>query len=168
VLQFIKDETMKLNPKLTAFNVEPILFEQQLENAFYRKEYDQFVVISLFSLLSIVIALLGVFGLVFFETEYRRSEIAIRRVNGALVSDILMLFSGRFVKMLVVCFAIAVPIATYFMTTWLQEFAYKAPLHLWVYVVAFLAVALLVVAVVVTSSWRVVTQNPVEVINRVQ
>ena len=168
VLQFIKDETMKLNPKLTAFNVEPILFEQQLENAFYRKEYDQFVVISLFSLLSIVIALLGVFGLVFFETEYRRSEIAIRRVNGALVSDILMLFSGRFVKMLVVCFAIAVPIATYFMTTWLQEFAYKAPLHLWVYVVAFLAVVLLVVAVVVTSSWRVVTQNPVEVINRVQ
>ena len=168
VLQFIKDETMKLNPKLTAFNVEPILFEQQLENAFYRKEYDQFVVISLFSLLSIVIALLGVFGLVFFETEYRRSEIAIRRVNGALVSDILMLFSGRFVKMLVVCFAIAVPIATYFMATWLQEFAYKAPLHLWVYVVAFLVVALLVVAVVVTSSWRVVTQNPVEVINRVQ
>jgi putative ABC transport system permease protein len=89
-------------------------------------------------------------------------------VNGALVSDILMLFSGRFVKMLVVCFAIAVPIATYFMATWLQEFAYKAPLHLWVYVVAFLVVALLVVAVVVTSSWRVVTQNPVEVINKVQ
>jgi putative ABC transport system permease protein len=89
-------------------------------------------------------------------------------VNGALVSDILMLFSGRFVKMLVVCFTIAVPVATYFMTTWLQEFAYKTPLHLWVYAVAFLAVALLVVAVVVTSSWRVVTQNPVEVINRVQ
>ena len=75
---------------------------------------------------------------------------------------------GIFVKMLVACFAIAVPIATYFMTTWLQEFAYKAPLHLWVYVVAFIVVALLVVAGVVTSSWRVVTQNPVEVINRVQ
>ena len=168
VLQFIKDETMKLNPKLTAFNVDPVLFEQQLAKAFYEEEYNQFVVISLFSLLSIVIALLGVFGLVFFETEYRRSEIAIRRVNGALVSDILMLFSGRFVKVLAVCFVIAAPIATYFMTTWLQEFAYKAPLHLWVYVVAFIVVALLVVAVVVTSSWRVVTQNPVEVINRVQ
>ena len=79
-----------------------------------------------------------------------------------------MLFCGRFVKVLLVCFAIAVPIATCFMTTWLQEFAYKTELHLWVYVVAFLVVALLVVAVVVTSSWRVVTQNPVEVINRVQ
>ena len=159
---------MKLNPKLMSLNVEPVLFEQQLKTAFYRKEYNQFVVISLFSLLSIVIALLGVFGLVFFETEYRRSEIAIRRVNGALVSDILMLFSGRFVKVLLVCFAIAVPIATCFMTTWLQEFAYKTELHLWVYAVAFCVVALLVVAVVVTSSWRVVTQNPVEVINRVQ
>ena len=166
--QFIKDETMKLNPNLMALNVEPVLFEQQLADAFYKKEYNQFVVISLFSLLSIVIALMGVFGLVFFETEYRRSEIAIRRVNGALISDILMLFSSRFIKVLAVCFVIAVPVATYFMTVWLQEFAYKTPLHWWVYAAAFLAVALLVVGIVIVSSWRVVTQNPVEVINKIQ
>ena len=167
VSQFVKEETMRLNPKLTSLNDEPMLLEQQLADAFYNEEYNQFVVISLFSLLSIVIALFGVFGLVFFETEHRRSEIAIRRVNGALVSDILILFSARFIKMLALCFVIAVPVATYFMATWLQEFAYKTPLYVWVYAVSFLAVALLVVAVVVVSSWRVVNQNPVEVVNKV-
>ncbi len=167
LLQFVKDETMKLNPKLTSLNVEPMLFEQQLENAFYKKEYNQFVVVSLFSLLSIVIALLGVFGLVLFETEYRRSEIAIRRVNGAMISDVLMLFSSRFIKVLAVCFVIAVPIATYFMVMWLQEFAFKTELHVWVYAVTFCVVAMLVIAIVVVSSWRVVTQNPVEVVNKV-
>lgn len=168
VSQFVKEETMRLNPNLVSLNDEPVLLEQQLANSFYEKEYNQFLAISLFSLLSIVIALLGVFGLVFFETEYRRSEIAIRRVNGALVSDILSLLSSRFIKVLVVCFVVAAPVATCFINVWLQEFAYKTPLHWWVYAVAFLVVAMLVVGVVVVSSWRVVTQNPVEVVNKVQ
>ena len=166
--QFIKDEVMKLNPKLQQISEEPVLLTRQLADAFYEKEYNQFVVISLFSLLSIVIALFGVFGIVFFETQYRRNEIAVRRVNGALVSDILSLFARRFLKVLAVCFVVAVPVATYFVTVWLQEFAYKTPLHAWVYVLAFLVVSLLVIAIVVVSSWRVVTQNPVEVINKIQ
>ncbi len=168
LMQFIKEETVKINPRLSSLNVEPVLFEQQLADAFYKKEYNQFVVISLFSLLSIVIALLGVFGLVFFETQYRRNEIAIRRVNGALVNDILLLFGLRFLKVLAVCFIVAVPIATYFITMWLQEFAYKTALHVWVYAFTFLIVLLLVITMVVLSSWRVVTQNPVEVINKIQ
>ena len=166
IAQFIKDECMRLNPNLDSVVEEPMLLEQQLADAFYEKEYNQFLVITYFSLLSIIIALFGVFGLVFFETQYRRSEIAIRRVNGAMVSDILSLFSSRFLKMLAVCFVVAVPVATYFVVTWLQEFAFKTPLHLWVYGAVFVVIALLVVAVVVVSSWRVVSQNPVEVINK--
>ena len=83
-----------------------------------------------------------------------------------MVSDILSLFSSRFLKMLAVCFVVAVPVATYFVVTWLQEFAFKTPLHLWVYGAVFVVIALLVVAVVVVSSWSVVSQNPVEVINK--
>ena len=124
------------------------------------------LIITTVSVISIIISLLGVFGLVFFETEYRQKEIALRRVNGAFVGSILWLFSRRFLKVLFVCFVIAVPVATYFVSVWLQEFAYKTPMHLWVYVVALLVVALLTIVVVVLSAWRTANCNPIEVLNK--
>lgn len=168
VFQFLKNEVMKLNPNLTSLSKNPSLFEKELDKSFYDKEYNEFVIVSIFSFISILIALMGVCGIVFFETQYRCTEISIRRINGAMLSDIFKLFNIRFVKILVFCFVISVPIATYYIEFWLQSFAYKAPLYIWIYLLVFAAVSLLVISIVILTSWRTVTQNPVEVINKVQ
>ena len=168
VQQQIRDITEKLGRNESIEYAIPVLLDEIIHKGFYEKEDNQEYVIVAVSVFSIIISLLGVFGLVFFETEYRQKEIALRRVNGALVGSILWLFNSRFLKVLLVCFVIAVPVATYFVIGWLQEFAYKTPLHLWVYVLAFVIVALLTMAIVMASAWRTVNRNPIEVLNKGQ
>lgn len=166
VLQQIRDVTEELGGDETIEYVVPRLLDEVIERDFYVKEDNQMLIITCVSAISIIISLLGVFGLVFFETEYRQKEIALRRVNGASVGSILWLFSSRFIKVLLVCFAIAAPVATYFVWGWLQEFAYRTPLHLWAYILAFVIVALLTVIIVLASAWRTVNRNPIEVLNK--
>ena len=168
VQQQIRDITEKLGRNESVEYAIPVLLDEIIQKGFYEKEDNQQSVIVAVSVSSIIISLLGVFGLVFFETEYRQKEIALRRVNGALVGSILWLFNSRFLKVLLVCFVIAVPVATYLVIGWLQEFAYKTPLHLWVYVLAFVIVALLTMAIVMASAWRTVNRNPIEVLNKGQ
>lgn len=166
VQQQIRDITEKLGRNESVEYAIPVLLDEIIQKGFYEKEDNQQSIIVAVSVFSIIISLLGVFGLVFFETEYRQKEIALRRVNGALVGSILWLFNSRFLKVLFVCFVIAVPVATYLVIGWLQEFAYKTPLHLWVYVLAFVIVALLTMAIVMASAWRTVNRNPIEVLNK--
>ena len=168
VQQQIRDITEKLGRNESVEYAIPVLLDEIIQKGFYEKEDNQQSIIVAVSVFSIIISLLGVFGLVFFETEYRQKEIALRRVNGALVGSILWLFNSRFLKVLLVCFVIAVPVATYLVIGWLQEFAYKTPLHLWVYVLAFVIVALLTMAIVMASAWRTVNRNPIEVLNKGQ
>lgn len=130
----------------------------------YIKEDRQLLLITFVSLLAIIISLMGVFGLVFFETQYRQKEIAIRRVNGALISNILWMLNLRFVKILIVCFVVALPVGTYLVLEWLQEFAYKTPLHWWAYILAFAVVVAITLLVVALSAWRTVNKNPIDVI----
>ena len=70
----------------------------------------------------------------------------------------------RFVKILVICFAVAIPPGTYFALEWLQEFAYKTPLYWWAYLLAFAVVMTVTLLVVVLSAWRTVNKNPIDVI----
>ncbi len=142
-------------------NVE--IFEQQLARSYYKEE-DLSKLITLFTILAIVISLMGVFGLVMFETEYRRKEIGLRRVNGATVMEILRMFNMTFVRIVLICFVIAAPLSWFIMDRYLSGFAYRVPLYFWVFLVALIAVLAITVAVVTLRSWGASTQNPVEAI----
>ena len=151
-----------LDPNLgkgMSYEVKP--FEQAIENQ-YKKENNLSTLVTLFTVLAIVISLMGVFGLVMFETEHRRKEIGIRRVHGATVKQILAMFNSRFVKIVLVCFVIAVPISVFVMHRYLEGFAYRIPLHVWVFAVALVAVLAVTVAVVTLRSLRAATVNPVK------
>ncbi len=151
-----------LDPNLgkgMSYEVKP--FEQAIENQ-YKKENNLSTLVTLFTVLAIVISLMGVFGLVMFETEHRRKEIGIRRVHGATVKQILAMFNSRFVKIVLVCFVIAVPISVFVMHRYLEGFAYRVPLHVWVFVVALVAVLSVTIAVVTLRSLRAATVNPVK------
>ena len=136
-------------------------FSQSVENQ-YKKEQNLSKLVTLFTVLAIVISLMGVFGLVMFETEHRRKEIGIRRVNGATEGEVLAMFNARFVKIVLVCFALAVPLSIVIMHRYLEGFAYRVPLHWWVFALALLAVLAVTVAVVTLRSLRAATVNPVK------
>ena len=142
-------------------DIEVTPFSQALANQ-YKKEQNLSKLITLFTILAIVISLMGVFGLVMFETEHRRKEIGIRRVHGATVQQILAMFNSRFVKIVLVCFVIAVPVSIVIMRRYLEGFAYQVPLHVWVFALALLAVLAVTIAVVTLRSLRAATVNPVK------
>ena len=151
-----------LDPTLgEGFSVWMSPFEQAIENQ-YKKEQNLSKLVTLFTVLAIVISLMGVFGLVMFETEHRRKEIGIRRVHGATVEQILAMFNSRFVKIVLVCFVIAVPVSIVIMRRYLEGFAYQVPLHIWVFALALLAVLAVTIAVVTLRSLRAATVNPVK------
>ena len=164
--QALIDRTIKtineLDPSMgEGFSVWMSPFEQSIENQ-YKKELNLSQLVTLFTILAIVISLMGVFGLVMFETEHRRKEIGIRRVHGATVQQILAMFNSRFVKIVLVCFVIAVPVSIVIMRRYLEGFAYKVPLHVWVFALALVAVLGVTIAVVTLRSLRAATVNPVK------
>ena len=128
----------------------------------YKSEKKLTTLITIFSLLSIAISLLGVFGLVYFETQYRRREIAVRRVHGAKIAQILGMFVGQYARMVLVAFLFAVPVSYLIMQRWLQGYAYHIPLYWWVFALALLIVLAVTSAIVLARSWRAAKENPVE------
>ena len=137
-----------------------IFFFDENINWTYRKEESLSQLISLFTLIAIIISLMGVFGLVMFETQYRRREIALRRVNGATVQEILAMFCSRFVKIVLVCFAVAAPISWIIVDRYLATFAHRCPMYWWVFALALVAVLAVTIGVVVVRSWKAATADP--------
>lgn len=139
-----------------------VQFYDTILDSLYRQEENLRMMVFLFSLLAIIISLVGVFGLVVFESQYRRKEIGIRKVHGSTVGGILRMLSRRYVSIVLVCFVLAAPLAWYGVTKWLEGFAYKTPVRLWVFAAALLVVMAITLATVIFQSWKAATANPVE------
>jgi len=133
-------------------------------DAFYRKETQQAKGIAAFSVIALLITCMGLIGQVFQACLVRRKEIAIRKVFGAGIMDIMALFNLTFVKWFIVAFVVAVPVAYYFMNQWLQTFAYKTPLSWWVFALAGAATLAITLIVVSWQCWSVAKANPAEAI----
>jgi putative ABC transport system permease protein len=103
-------------------------FLDQDFNSQYDADKKRGKIFTLFSALTMVIACLGLLGLVSFTTEQRTKEVSIRKVNGASVSRIIGLISKEFIILITIATVIAIPVAYYFMDQWLQAFAYKIKL----------------------------------------
>ena len=161
VFDAIRATTDKILPDYGGNKVKINFFDEELgEN--YEKEQQLATTISLFTLLAIIISLMGVLGLVIFETQYRRKEIGIRRVNGATVREILLMFNRKFVIIVAICFIIAAPISYFITDYYYSTFAYRAPIHWWVFMVALLAVLFVTTLVVTLATFRTASANPVE------
>ena len=114
------------------------------------------------TLLTFLITLIGVFCLTMFETEYRRKEIAIRKVMGSSISEVLMLFMLRYSRPLIVSFILATPLGYYLSEQWLQNFAEHTPIYGWIFPLVFVLVSAMVLTIVVVQSWRVATTDPID------
>ena len=128
----------------------------------YVEEFRFISQVKLFAIICIIITIIGVFSLTMFETEYRRKEIAIRKVMGSSVGSVVRLFAMRYALPLVVAFVVAAPVGWWLSNSWLQSFAEHTPIHWWLFPLSFVLVSAVVVITVIIQSWRVATANPVE------
>ena len=160
VNEVVKETILKFNPAANVSGFTLNFFDQELGQQ-YEKEKQLTTMVTLFTLLAIIISLMGVFGMVIFETQYRRKEIGVRRVHGSSILDILVMFNRKFAKLLVASFIVAAAVSWFAMDYYYSTFAYSAPISWWVFAVALLLVSLIVFAVVTVGSWRAATENPV-------
>ena len=132
----------------------------ELEKA-YKQEGRFTKQILLFSLLAILISIIGVFGMTMFESEYRRKEIGIRKVFGSSTREILTMFNKRYLYILLGCFVVAAPIGYMVGVHWLESFAVRTAISPLLFVVSFLLIALITMLTVTYQSWKNANENPV-------
>jgi len=128
----------------------------------YKSELLQARLLSLFTVISLFICCMGLLGLSLLISQHKIKEIGIRKVNGARVSEVMVMLNKDFVKWVAFAFVIATPIAYYAMFKWLQNFAYKTELSWWIFVLPVLLVLLIVLLTVSWQSWNAARRNPVE------
>ena len=132
----------------------------ELEKA-YKQEGRFTKQILLFSLLAILISIIGVFGMTMFESEYRRKEIGIRKVFGSSTREILTMFNKRYLYILLGCFVVAAPIGYMLGVHWLEDFAVRTAISPLLFLVSFLLIALITMLTVTYQSWKNANENPV-------
>ena len=128
---------------------------------FYKQESQLTKLYQFFSLLAIIISCLGLYGLVSFMALQKTKEVGIRKVLGASVSSIVMLFSKEFTILIGVAFLLAAPAAWYFMNMWLDNFVFKINMGAWIFIIAILVSVLIAWITVGFKAVRAALVNPV-------
>jgi putative ABC transport system permease protein len=118
-----------------AYPFEYSFLDQKFDNL-YRTDIRQQTILNIFSGLAIFIACLGLFGLASFAANKRIKEIGVRKVLGSSVGGIVILLSKDLLKPVLIATVIAIPAGYYFMNNWLQNFAYRTPMHWWIFIIA--------------------------------
>jgi putative ABC transport system permease protein len=128
----------------------------------YKKEALFGKLIFVFSMTAIIIACMGLFSLTAFYSGKRTKEIGLRRVSGAVISEIVLMLNREFIKWVFISLFFALPVAWYSMHRWLRGFAYKTELNWGIFVLSAIMVIVIAIITVSWQSWRAATRNPVE------
>ncbi|NBC67306.1 MAG: FtsX-like permease family protein [Bacteroidetes bacterium] len=143
----------------TPFN---FTFVDQSLDAQYRQEQQLSRIVTTGSIFAIIIACLGLFGLASLMVIRRTKEIGVRKVLGATSSSIVLLVNKEFTKLVVIAFLIAVPVAWYFMSSWLQNFAYRIDIGLGIIILAGISALVVAWFTVSYQSVKATLVNPVD------
>lgn len=160
----LKDARLSIQQCLERFYPEyqcNIKFYDSILEDTYRKEQRTGKLVSLFSLIAIIISVVGVFSLVTFECGYRRKESSIRKVAGATSWELVRMFCRKYLTILGICFVISIPVSIIVVRRWFESFAYHIPLYWWVFPAVFIAIAAITLATVIWQSWSTANENPV-------
>ena len=143
------------------FVYKPAYLDDTIEE-FYNEENQLSLLYKIFAGIAIFISCLGLYGLVSFMAVQRTKEVGIRKVLGASVGNIIYLFSREFTILIVIAFALAVPAAYYMMNNWLQNFAFRIKMEIWIFLLAILASVFIAWITVGYKSIKAATSNPVK------
>jgi len=149
---------------------EKILPEQPLEYSFFDESFEEEYktelrtseVFTSFAVLAVVIASLGLFGLASFTTERRTKEIGVRKALGASIVNIIFLLTKDFSRWVIIANLIAWPLAWYAMNKWLENFAYKIDMELWIFILSGLITLSVAVLTVCFQAVKAAAANPIK------
>ena len=133
-------------------------------DSLYHNEKQTGDVFTLLSILAIIVACMGLFGLSSFIADQRKPEVAIRKVMGASINDLIVLLNRKYIWWLAIAFIIACPVAYYIMLQWLNNFAYKIPIRPFVFLFAGLVTLFMALATVSGITSRTAKSNPASVL----
>ena len=157
-IQFLRNAWHRVRPNAPfEFN-----FLDDNFNNLYRSEERLSRIFNLFSLFAIFVACLGLFGLASFHTDRRTKEIGIRKVLGASFANITFMLTREFTKWVLVANIIAWPIAFYAMNLWLQNFAYRIKVNIWIFIFSTLLAIGVALMTVSFQAVKAAVSNPVE------
>ena len=157
-LQSIEEVFRKYNP---AVPFEYKFVDQEFEQKFLSEDLVS-KIITIFSGLAIFICCIGLAGLASFTIEKRTREIGVRKVLGATISQVLLLVSKDFLKLVLIAFVIAVPFAYWQMNKWLESYTYHTSISIWLFLVVGIGVLLLSLVIVSLNTLRAALTNPVK------
>jgi len=161
----VKGFLSNLKKEWASFNPPGPLGYSFLDEKFaslYENEKRTQQIFSVFAILAVIIACLGLFGLATYTAEQRRKEIGIRKVLGASVGGIIQLLSKEFLKLVLVAFIIAIPVSWWAMNEWLQDFAYRINIGWWVFAAAGASALLITLVTISFQAIRAAIANPVK------
>lgn len=166
-VQFDPENLESLMPKLEAswleFDAEVPLDYSFLDDKlarFYQQDQRFTKMITGFAALSVILSLVGLFGLTAFSIEQKLKEISIRKVLGADIKSLLILFNRQVMIVFLIAGFVAIPISSVLVSNWLANFAYHIPNHWLIYLLASLSIFLLIVVTVSITSLRAASANP--------
>jgi ABC-type antimicrobial peptide transport system permease subunit len=148
----------KFNPEFAPIS----FFLDDSINDFYKQEDQLSLLYKIFAGIAIFISCLGLYGLVSFMAAQRTKEVGIRKVLGASVANIIYLFSKEFTILILIAFAVAVPVAYYMMSNWLSNFAYRINITIWVFALAVIASVVIAWVTVGYKAVKAAVANPVK------
>jgi len=131
-------------------------------DSMYKSEERLAAAIRLFAVLAIIISCLGIIGIAEFAIKKRTKEIGLRKVNGARISQVMVLLNMDFIRWVFLALFIAIPLSYFLLKKWLETFAYRAGLSWWIFTISGIIALLIALLTVSWQSWRAATGNPVE------
>jgi len=158
----IIDELGRIHSKFDSENPFEYYFMDDVFNDLYKAEERLAKILASFTILAIVIACLGLFGLISFMAVQRTKEIGIRKTLGASVQSIVRLLSGDFLMLVIIAFILASPAAWYFMNQWLQDFAYRIQIDWWIFLLAGTIAVIIALLTISTQAVKAAIANPVK------
>lgn len=157
-LQSIKNTWEKTFPN---YVYEYRFLDEKIES-FYKQESQLSQLYKIFAVIAIFLSCLGLYGLASFMAVQRIKEVGIRKVLGATAGNIVYLFSKEFIILISIAFAIATPIAWYYMNQWLQDYAYRINISWWLFAAGGLAAVVIALATISFRAIRAAQANPVK------
>ena len=160
VLEFLRKTEFKI---YGSEDFEYSILEEDVK-AIYAQDRQTSIIYSVFACIAILIVGLGLFGISLFDIRQRYREIAIRKVNGASVKEILAMFVKEYFILLVAASVIAFPIGYALMKKWLESYIEQTAISVWIYLAIFSGIGLLILLCIGWRVWQAARQNPAEVI----
>ena len=154
-----------LNEMDQSYLFEVEFYDEVMERV-YKPEIKQGKIISIFSLLAAALSLIGVFGQVLLDVQYRRRDLAVKKVYGAETSGLVLDGLKRYLIIGTVSFAIAVPAAYYSVSRWLENFVEHAGMSAWIFILTFVMIMMLTIAVAGFQYWSSANADPAEALKK--